>query len=146
MSTTDTTIATVTFQHDIPEQRIRDLLCSAFEGGSNYWLVHKGTSLTPAADALRDDIKRARREAGEDDRYYRWEIPMLPGATLELEKNSDEEPEGPWTLTREKLIAGLKVMAEKYPRHFANILSENDDAETADVYLQCCLFGEIVYG
>jgi len=37
-------------------------------------------------------------------------------------------------------------MAEKYPRHFHNFLEENDDAETGDVFIQCCLFGEIVYG
>ena len=39
-----------------------------------------------------------------------------------------------------------QIMADKFPRHFANILNENDDAETGDVFLQCCLWGDIVYG
>ena len=30
--------------------------------------------------------------------------------------------------------------------HFPNILNGNDDVETADVLIQCALFGEIVYG
>lgn len=41
---------------------------------------------------------------------------------------------------------GLQVMAEKYPRHFGNLISDNDDAETGDVLLQCSVLGEIVYG
>jgi hypothetical protein len=32
------------------------------------------------------------------------------------------------------------------PRHFADVLNENDDAGTGDVFLQCCLFGEIIFG
>jgi hypothetical protein len=26
------------------------------------------------------------------------------------------------------------------------VLNENDDADTGDVFLQLCLFGEVVYG
>jgi len=37
-------------------------------------------------------------------------------------------------------------MAEKYPRHFANFAQEAEDAETGDVFIQCCVLGEIVYG
>jgi hypothetical protein len=142
-NTTETAFATITFQHAIPEQRVKDLMCCAWEGGSNYWCSFKATRLTPEADALRSDIQQARREAGEDPTFYRWEIPFLPGAALELEADDDEML---YTLTREKLIAGLTVMATKYPQHFADVLSENDDAGTGDVFLQCCLFGEIVFG
>jgi hypothetical protein len=41
---------------------------------------------------------------------------------------------------------GLEIMATKYARHFADLVSENDDADTHDVFLQCALFGEVVYG
>ena len=37
-------------------------------------------------------------------------------------------------------------MAKKFPKCFADFLTENDDAETADVLLQCALFGEVRYG
>jgi hypothetical protein len=43
------------------------------------------------------------------------------------------------------LARGLEEMATKYPRHFADFVNENTDEITADVYLQCCLFGEVVY-
>lgn len=49
-------------------------------------------------------------------------------------------------LTRKKLLKGLGVMAQKYPRHYGNWLAGQDDAETGDVFIQCALFGEIVFG
>jgi hypothetical protein len=40
---------------------------------------------------------------------------------------------------------GLDDLATKYPRHFIDLVYENTDAITADVLLQCCLFGELIY-
>ena len=40
---------------------------------------------------------------------------------------------------------GLTCMAKKYPHHFASIITENEDSITGDVFLQCCLFGEVRY-
>lgn len=51
-----------------------------------------------------------------------------------------------YRLDRAALLRGSDLMAEKFPHHFANVITENADAETGDVYLQCCLFGGIVYG
>ena len=45
------------------------------------------------------------------------------------------------------LIArGLDVLASCYPRHFADLVNENGDSITADVLLQCSVFGELIYG
>lgn len=41
---------------------------------------------------------------------------------------------------------GLEVMATRYSRQFANLLNEEDGPQTADVFLQCCLFGNVIYG
>lgn len=49
-------------------------------------------------------------------------------------------------LTIDKLLEGFTIMANKYPRHFSDVLTENDDAETADVFLQCCVLGSVIYG
>jgi hypothetical protein len=40
----------------------------------------------------------------------------------------------------------MNVMAMNYPRHFADFLNEAADAITADAFLQCCLFGALIYG
>jgi hypothetical protein len=41
---------------------------------------------------------------------------------------------------------GLQVMANQYPRHWNNFINDNEDADTGDVFLQCCLWGEVVLG
>ena len=43
------------------------------------------------------------------------------------------------------ITRGLDVLASRYPRHFADLVNENCDAITADVLLQCCFFGEVLY-
>jgi hypothetical protein len=133
---------TFTVTQEVPEERVRDLFCSAWDGGSSYWCTMKDRTVPKAAEAI---IKKERAERGE---FFDHEYPFIPGVKVILTDASGEDsgfPE-PWELTREKLITGLQVMATKYPTHFANFQNEDDDAETADVYLQCCLFGEIVFG
>lgn len=44
-----------------------------------------------------------------------------------------------------RIKKGLTVMAKKYPQHFADLLSENSDMVTGDVFLQCCIFNEVRY-
>jgi hypothetical protein len=47
-------------------------------------------------------------------------------------------------LDLESIAAGLEVLANHYPRHFADLINENADHLTADALAQCCLFGEII--
>ena len=113
---------TVTIQRELDDQRIEDLLVGAFEGGSNYWIksVHRVTERHP-------DIYRA-AVAGDG-----------------VHVRADGEPKCR-PLTRGHIQQGLRLMAEKHPSHMGAVLDGNDDASTADVFLQLCLFGEVVYG
>jgi hypothetical protein len=36
-------------------------------------------------------------------------------------------------------------MASKYPRHFADLLNDSADVNTANVFIECCLFGDVIY-
>jgi hypothetical protein len=49
-------------------------------------------------------------------------------------------------VSREMIDLALQAFATQEPRHFADWLAENDDAETADVFLQLCVFGKTIYG
>jgi pimeloyl-ACP methyl ester carboxylesterase len=40
----------------------------------------------------------------------------------------------------------LHLMPQVAPEHWADFLTENEDAETGDVFVQLCLLGEVVYG
>jgi len=51
-----------------------------------------------------------------------------------------------YRLNDHSIQEGLKLMAQKCPIHFGDFLKDNHDAITADVFLQCCLLGDLVYG
>jgi hypothetical protein len=114
---------------DVSWQQIEDQLCAAWEG-SNYWLECYGARPpTDPADAAKVQ--------------HRYQNALYPGGAclVRLDELTTLAP-----LTREKLLTGLQVFAQKYPRHFADMRNDDGDATTGDVFLQCCLLGEVVYG
>ena len=130
MSNSATTVST---------QRISDLLCTAFEGGVSYW------SEWPSPDAFPEGQSRA------DFEFFHIELPLVEGGSVKFRdaEEPDEEfadADGYYRLNLEKVTKGLKVMAAEYPYHWGNFVSENDDADTGDCFLQCCIFGRIIYG
>ena len=125
----------ITVPIEIDEKRIAGLLCSAFEGGSNYWYQIE-RFITPPAVTVRSD----------EDRVYRHlDYPLNDGGALEI-ANTEDPSLGVKTLDRASIERGLALMGTKYPQHMADFLQENDDATTGDVFLQCCLYGEILLG
>ena len=46
----------------------------------------------------------------------------------------------------ESIKKGLQIMSDNYPKHYSDMITEEGDAVTADVFFQCMTFGEIVYG
>jgi len=125
---TDPKTHLIPIEVEITEERMSDLLCTALEGGSNYWYQAMGY-VNP------NNVKTE---------YKHLELPFIEGCGMMIgDCESDEEPK---LLNLEAMLNGLKIMGVKYPWHLKNFLEENDDAETGDVFLQCSLFGEIVYG
>ena len=116
----------VTTSIELSNQRIADVLTGAFEGGSTYWIQ----SVTPRF--------KTHSEYSEPASY---EPENFVDRLIIAE---DEEDSFHFTLTT--IDEGLQIMADKYSRHMADLINENDDADTSDVLLQCILFGDIVYG
>lgn len=121
---------------EVSDERIYNLLCSANYGAIDYWVdrmtVVPGTEPNPeGVDGPQGETEAAPLTGG------RWEIKSE--GKRAGRKRTD-------TLDRAACERGLAVMAAKYPQHFCDLLTENDDATTADVFVQCALFGEIVYG
>lgn len=113
----------------VPVERIRDSLICAFEGGSNYWYSHL-------------QVDRDVAELGEPGCHRFHIIPTVKGGSISLRDDAGVKH----TLNLAKIEKGLKTLAEKFPRHFADLLSEDEDADTGDAFLQCCLFGDVIYG
>lgn len=57
-----------------------------------------------------------------------------------------KEEYGPFLLNKAAVERGLGVMFQKYPHHYADFQKDTGDAITGDVFLQCALLGECVYG
>lgn len=126
-------------------QQVQDLLSSAFYGGIGYWaiiegyvsngeVVHVPTSpsvfVTKPGHALQIAVpERANNNPDE------WKFKGKKDGDVQLV-----------LLTPEKLQKGIQIMAENYPRHFGDWCNDNSDSITGDVFVQCSLFGEIVFG
>lgn len=104
---------------ELPKQRIIDLFISACEGGSNYWCQ----SLTPP------DTRKDAYEA------------MLDGFTL-----IDGETSRQHLVTPKDIAKAIELFPIKAPQAFADVMGENDDACTGYVFLQLCVFKDIIYG
>jgi hypothetical protein len=131
--TTDVKLPKVTLAIEVPDERIQALLCDAFEGGSNYWYVIRAFNYPPG---------QTKKSLGIE--FAHLELPLKEGGSLTIGEIGKTMPDK--VLDRDAIQKGLKIMAEKYPAHYADFLAENDDATTGDVFLQCCLYGEAVFG
>ena len=117
----------------IPNQKIQDLIVTAVEGGSNYW----------AKFVFPKDYKQKCQNYSE-----------IPFNNDNIEVYDIETDELLGYLNRASIKVGLQLMADRKDmkgkvvpsRHFKAIATDNDDAETADVFMQLCVTGEITYG
>jgi hypothetical protein len=117
----------ITTTIDIKQKDIETLLCTAFEGGSNYWI-----------DCIENLPSKDIRKKHNVEYFH--ECPVR-GLSFDVVNE-----QGTRTLTPESLDKGMQLMADMYPHHFTDVIEENSDAITADVFLQLCLFGEVIYG
>lgn len=126
---------TVTTKVNVSLEEIADLLCCGLEGGINYWASYKA-GYVPTTEELTN--------------YSSGSYKGLPEYTLEHPDYSliiqDKNTEVEHRLNLKGLKLGLVDMASKFPRHFKEVIEYNCDAETGDVFLQCCVFGDIIYG
>jgi len=120
----------------VSDRTIADLLCSAIEGGSNYWIGN----MSPRPG------KRAVKPWGDDYTPSYIEAPFSGSLVIMVSDEDDERSNNTYTLNRARLKQGLQIMAEDYPEAFSEVLADNMDATTGDMFLQCCLFNEVVYG
>ncbi len=115
-------------------ESIQDLLCSALEsGGSSYW-SNIDSFIYPSGET-KDSL---------GIKYEHLELPFK-GGTIVFTDLEDPKREK-MRLTLESISYGLQIMANKFPKHFADFISEDYDMVTGDVFLQCCLFKAVIYG
>lgn len=113
-------------------ERRLDLLVGALEGGSNYWYYI-------------DDAKNIINESTGETFCDKMFNAILAGKTIEIQ-DIENENDKLGEINLASISKGEKLMLEYQPKHYADIVSENDDAITADVWFQYCVLGELIYG
>lgn len=140
---------------DISSERIADLFIGAIEGNSMvrswcaglYWRdfdcpaddIPENTT-EPAvhwyADPMlyeREDFQISLHEIEDESVWNGCFAPDTPGLKVHVIKIQD-------------VLDGLQLMADQYPGHWEDLVSENDDNVTQDVFLQLTVLKKLVYG
>lgn len=160
MAITPKTTIQIEMPNEFAIDRIIDLLVGGFEGGVNYW-ARKARKVLP--DGF--DMEAWRHKNGFTDKWssstggYQvsdfYLAPFVGGSIVFQEYDDGGRTVNVHHLTLDSIKQGLRIMATGGPdgktwgvksQHFADWLNENDDATTADVFIQCCVLGDIVYG
>jgi hypothetical protein len=127
----DEVVGVVEINANITRQMVDDILCTAFEGGINYWHHNK-------VKLLDDDFK------GVDfasDALSRGAIIIL---TPDEPPYDGEVGEG-FELNLDKFVNGMKLACNHYGMS-PESLYDNHDASSADVIIQFALWDEVVFG
>ena len=118
---------------EISDELIEYILCAAFEGGITYW----------ANNVSCHDNKDMKKVGGWKDTYLTRT--KLKNAKLIIHTISGGEV----AMTKKSIIDALQKMDTpeyNYTKALGRILSEQYDADDADIVVQTACFGEVVYG
>lgn len=140
------TFTTLTTTVDIPTRRVCDLLITAFEGGSNYWYTKLDYEL-PEGITYRDFRKGGKFTDPGIYRHPLEIIPFVEGCALTLQ-DAEGDSDTVYRIDRAALLKGLELLSQskQLQHHWQDFINENEDALTADTYLQLVVFGKVIYG
>lgn len=114
------------------KQLTTDLIITALEGGSNYWSLLDRVNLEDEQDsrlALSEKVCHA-IDKGLEIKVF----------------DAEDETELLGVLTKQSVKEAWKLMKQDHESHWMNAKSEQWDAETADVFFQLAVMGELVFG
>lgn len=141
------TFAEIVTKHLVTYYRAQSLLCSALEGGSNYWYTIADYRFPEGVCCA--DFNEGGRFAEPDTFWHPAQlIPFHSGCAVIFATQDEDAIDGKmyFPLDRAAMVKGLELLSEFQPqRHWRAFVEENDDAETGDVWLQLCLFGKVVF-
>ncbi|TXM69642.1 hypothetical protein [Methylobacterium sp. WL120] len=125
----------VTITKTLSPSKIADQVITAIEGGIGYWCE--------AVDVMEPDRSTLTEKPWyADPKLYAGPFSIK---FTELEEHKAGAGRDRY-LTPANVQSGLNTMSEKYQDHFRDLVDENGDSDTADVFIQCCLFGDLIYG
>lgn len=108
------------------------MMTTVIEGGSTFWITKLSSAKAPSY------VSDTSNPWYADPKYY--DLPFL------IEVQYDSEDPQKKLIDGTSLMNGIRLLQEKMPKRFANIMSDNWDAEDTDCWFQFAVLGEIVYG
>jgi hypothetical protein len=121
----------------LTSQDVYHLFIGAFEGGSAYWCY-----LTRKGDA---EVRKVTQDMNGEPLSERVLMAVKRGAEIEFH-DMEEGKVTPQKLSLETIAQAEKHLLQKERHIIGQILSEQDDAITADAFFQACVLGSVVYG
>ena len=157
--------------YKLTKQDVDDLIITAFEGGSNYWVLLDLTNVANVDESkyiseiiaaaiwsnqtipVYDKESGDWGEAGQNmflrmPNYIKFNtdnssnLPARNSADWFKEHNFEKIGE----LSASSIQRGVDIMRKKYPNNYLNIVTDNYDAIDADMFFQLMAMGEVVYG
>jgi len=126
----------------IQDERLHDIFCNAMYSSRDLLVVEEEWDKIEEHwnSPLNKDVREAHPTPYIERKMWAY---IEAGKSIAF---YDEYQERFCELSWHRVADGTAKMAKDYDWHFMNIITENDDAITADVWLQCVLLGEVVYG
>jgi hypothetical protein len=120
----------------VTAQAVADLITTALEGGSNYWLRCV-------------ELVRPHPPEGQDGPWYADASVYVGEFEILCTYDDPDGDEGVDYKTsrvgREAVATGLALFSQAYPRSFGRFLNEDYDANDADIFMQMLLLKEVIY-
>lgn len=132
----------------LTQKDVEYLVCSALEGGSNYWYDIGAKS----SDKIYKMTKEMRGKPFVDrllaalNKGVHVNIFDVDEPVSEIINGKKVFRKKLGTLTEFSWAKAEKLMLQKYRQHLGSVLCNNNDATTGDVFFQLTVMGELVYG
>jgi hypothetical protein len=135
---------------NLSKEDLIDLFITALEGGSNYWYYIKH---------IPDDVKYAIEHLGssgseaitnyilDGGKIYFYDIEEVDvhDDTDALSVEDDDKGYLGY-VDLDTILEAITILKRDYIDSYHNILDDSYDANDADIFLQLCVMGEVVYG
>jgi hypothetical protein len=123
------------YENKLTKEMIVNLFVTSLEGGSNYWYYIKD---------IPNEVRNIQKTKNLALSEAIGEFVLIGGKIYIYDIEDEDELLG--YINMDKLLDAINVMKEKYPSNYENIITESDDADDADIFLQIATMGEVVFG
>jgi hypothetical protein len=136
----------ISIEVDVPARRIADMMVSAIEGND---MVASWCDAINLDETIFQGIKGFREGTSL---WYDTELLFSESYRHNLKFTVTEVVDEATGETKDHIVTGddvakgLVVMARSFSRHFGDLMNEEDDNTTSDVFLQCVVFKDVIYG